>query len=154
MKHLDSKILEFVSEEISPHFSHLVNFVEELEKLNDTDAVESGILPSERLDLDISVSDIDCTNKNVGRFEKIAKDFAQNWKNALGLINASTMQSFSNFKIGTLVLNTILKRIVVQYQAFLMFWEKKFPPNARLSVQPVMIHQLVVEIKSKYKSNF
>ena len=69
-------------------------------------------------------------------------------------INNSTLQSFTNFKNGTTVLHTVLKQLVYYYQTFLVYWEKRFPPNARLHVQPVPIQQLVLEIKSKYKSNF
>jgi hypothetical protein len=47
-----------------------------------------------------------------------------------------------------------LKQLIGVYEVFLMKWDKKFPPGTRAAVQPVSLHQISVEIKSKYKPNF
>ena len=130
IKHLENRILEYVDQELQPYFGGLMSFVADLEKVDSVDKVP------------------------VQDFERVAKEFSGNWKTALQDINTSILQSFTNFRNGTLVLHTVLKQLVFYYQTFLVYWEKRFPPGARTSVQPVMMHQLVVEIKTKYKSNF
>ena len=43
-KHLQSRILEFVEEELQPHFGSLMTFVRELEQIDDQlDRIEAGI---------------------------------------------------------------------------------------------------------------
>jgi hypothetical protein len=64
------------------------------------------------------------------------------------------MQSFANFMSGTMIFHLALKQLIGVYEVFLMKWDKKFPPGTRAAVQPVSLHQISVEIKSKYKPNF
>lgn len=131
---LSSRISEYVDDEMRPYFTPLIVFVDEVQQKAE--------------------SNPNLDNVDQVRFEKVAKDFASNWRSALAELHQNSLQNFSNFKIGSLILNEILKQVVGYYQMFTVYWDKKFPPNAKPAVQPVLLQQIVLEIKSKYKSNF
>eukprot|EP00158_Paraphelidium_tribonemae_P008974 Partr_v1_DN28738_c2_g1_i4_m62168 putative vacuolar protein sorting 52 homolog (S. cerevisiae) len=95
---LDAKIVAFVEDQVLPKFTKLIGFVERTESVPDIQSIP------------------------VESFESIARVFNDMWKQALADINSLMMQSFSNFKTGSVVLHIALKRIIFKYQQFVMLW--------------------------------
>ena len=132
---LEEKFVQYVDDQLLPKISLLVSFVVELEQLTD---VSPDVIPN-------------------SRFEEIALFFNSNWRNILADINATTVQSFSNFRNGSMILHMGMKEIIFYYQRFIALWEKRYQMSMRgasVSVIPVSVHELVTEIRTKYKSNF
>ena len=127
---LNKYIQEFVKLELEPKFNGLITLVKTVEQSGDVQVFENA------------------------RFERVCREFAQNYKNILAEINSSSLQAFSNFKLGAHILHVTLKQLVDYYQQFLKQWNKKFPPNTLTQNQPVPMQQLLSEIKTKYKSDF
>lgn len=130
---LDNKTAEFVEEELKPHLGALMTFVNtsELEK--------------------------DLKNVAEDKFDKVAGEFNNSWKNAIGNLNSSVMNSFPNFQNGSRILDSVLARFLGYYTRYLQFWERKFvhegSVNKRPKVQPVGMQMMMIEIK-KFRSNF
>jgi hypothetical protein len=133
-RQLDMRVVEYIDEELQPHFQSLVAFTRQLDQMGGVEAVDINVIEPSIL-------------------ERVAKDFSQTYRQALSDMNAATLQSFANFNRGTLVLHALLSKLFTQYQAFVQTWERRFPPNVRTSVQPVPMQLLVAEIK-KYRSSF
>ncbi|TPX57670.1 hypothetical protein PhCBS80983_g03685 [Powellomyces hirtus] len=125
---LESKINEYVDEELKPFFASLMRFVVSAE--NDANVVS---LQEEN-------------------FERVATEFNQNWKSALGSINQSVMQSFANFQNGARILHHALTQLLLYYKRFFTLWEKRYI-NKKPRVQPVGLQSVMVEIK-KFRSSF
>lgn len=153
---MDMRMVEFIDEELQPHFGQLITLVREVERAG---GVECDVV----------------STMDAGRLERIAKDFAQVHRQALsGMscatgendyvdsmnvrtpnadINSATLQSFSNFNRGTQILHTLLSELYTAYRVFIECWERRFPSNVRVNVTPIPVSQLVAEIK-KYRSQF
>ncbi|KNC96426.1 uncharacterized protein SPPG_08323 [Spizellomyces punctatus DAOM BR117] len=125
---LDSKINEYVEEELKPHFLGLMTFVIAAE------------------------SDPNVVNLQEEKFERVAADFNTCWKNALTSINQSVMQNFSNFQNGARILHAALTQLLLFYKRFFTLWEKRFVTK-KPKVQPVGLQSVMVEIK-KFRSSF
>ncbi|TPX61117.1 hypothetical protein SpCBS45565_g07345 [Spizellomyces sp. 'palustris'] len=119
---LDSKINEYVEEELKPHFLGLMTFVIAAE------------------------SDPNVVNLQEEKFERVAADFNTCWKNALTSINQSVMQNFSNFQNGARILHAALTQLLLFYKRFFTLWEKRFVTK-KPKVQPVGLQSVMVEIK-------
>jgi vacuolar protein sorting-associated protein 52 len=116
--------------ELEPKFNGLLTIVKTVEQSGDVEVFDAA------------------------RFERVCRDFGQNYKSVLAEINSATLQQFSNFKLGAHILNVVLKQLVTYYQQFLKQWSQKFPSNTLTQNQPVPVQQLLAEIKTKYKSGF
>ncbi|KAJ3165680.1 hypothetical protein HDU88_003873 [Geranomyces variabilis] len=125
---LETKINEYVDEELKPFFSSLMRFVDSAE------------------------NDLNIVGLQEENFERVATDFNGNWKPALGSINQSVMQSFANFQNGARILHHALTRLLLYYKRFATLWEKRYQ-NKKPRVQPVGLQSVMVEIK-KFRSNF
>ncbi|KAI8822052.1 Sac2 family-domain-containing protein [Fimicolochytrium jonesii] len=125
---LESKTNEYVDEELKPYFANLMRFVS---------TAESGL---------------DLASLQEENFERIAAEFNQNWKGALGNINQSVMQSFANFQNGARILHHALTQLVLYYKRFMSLWDKRFL-NRKPKVQPIGLQSVMVEIK-KFRSSF
>jgi hypothetical protein len=63
------------------------------------------------------------------------------------------MQTFTNFKMGSLILHSVLGQLIVYYTRFQALLDERFPHKPNFKHTPVGTQMLMVEIK-KYKSNF
>ncbi|KAJ1669957.1 Vacuolar protein sorting-associated protein 52, partial [Spiromyces aspiralis] len=74
-------------------------------------------------------------------------------------INASIIQSFSNFKTGTEILHAVLGQLVIYYTRFHNLYDKYLVSQQQHSRQgtamavPVKVKNVMIEVK-KYRSNF
>jgi hypothetical protein len=50
------------------------------------------------------------------RVEAIVRSFAADWRRAIDSINADVLQSFTNFKVGTDILQAVLTGLILYYQ--------------------------------------
>ncbi|KAI8968291.1 Sac2 family-domain-containing protein [Mycotypha africana] len=145
----------FVDEQLKPYFGELINFVRKREKStppkpsghsNDRTAPTAANNMSDTFDDDI-----------IPELERISNHFAQTWRQSLRAINASVIQYFSNFKMGTSVLHAVLAQLIVYYTKFSDILEKqqqKINSNEHYrKIQPVGVQTVMVEIK-KYRSTF
>ncbi|KAI9350471.1 Sac2 family-domain-containing protein, partial [Zopfochytrium polystomum] len=119
---LEAKIVEFVDEEMKPHISFLMEFVERAELENDVETLE------------------------IGRFESIALQFNNSWKAIITETNASILQGFPNFQNGARILHSALTQVLVVYKRFLQLWEKRFLGKSR-KVHPIGLQAVVAEIQ-------
>ncbi|ORX93736.1 Vps52-domain-containing protein [Basidiobolus meristosporus CBS 931.73] len=129
---LNSKIAEFVEEQLSPYFGDLMKFVKQAEKEPDL-----ATIPQDQ-------------------FERISSHFNSNWRNEIASINSSVIQKFSNFKNGTTILHTVLGQLLVYYTRFHALLDKRFDKKSSghgFKQAPIGIQNVMVEIK-KYRSNF
>ncbi|KAF9600683.1 hypothetical protein IFM89_011354 [Coptis chinensis] len=85
----------FVEELLLEHFSGMITFVK-------TQASEDPSSGSEKL---LSATEV----------EKLVKDFASSWKNAIESMHKDVMTSFSNFLIGMDILRTALTQLLLYY---------------------------------------
>ncbi|KAJ3010115.1 Vacuolar protein sorting-associated protein 52 [Thoreauomyces humboldtii] len=125
---LEAKINEYVEEELRPFFASLMRFVDSAE------------------------NDLNIVGLQEENFERVASEFNQNWKNALGAINQSVMHSFANFQNGARILHHALTQLLLYYKRFFTLWEKRFS-NKKPKVQPMGLQSVMVEIK-KFRSSF
>ncbi|KAJ3265746.1 hypothetical protein HDU77_004014 [Chytriomyces hyalinus] len=125
---LESKTGEFVEEELKNEVGYLMEFVDraELEKNLDT--------------LDVS------------RFEAVASQFNNQWKQSIAQINASILQSFPNFQNGARILHAAFTLLLLFYKRFITLFEKRFVGRGR-KVHPVGLQTVLFEIK-KNQPNF
>ncbi|KAI9202758.1 Sac2 family-domain-containing protein [Polychytrium aggregatum] len=125
---LENRTDEFVEEELRPYFGTLMGLVAEGEQHPDLLKMDGD------------------------KFERIADNFNNSWKQAIGTINNSIIQSFTNFQNGARILQSALTRLLLYYKRFLVLWEKRFG-SRKQRVQPVGLQSVMVEIK-KFRSNF
>ncbi|KAJ3013996.1 Vacuolar protein sorting-associated protein 52 [Thoreauomyces humboldtii] len=102
--------------------------------------------------VDSAENDLNIVGLQEENFERVASEFNQNWKNALGAINQSVMHSFANFQNGARILHHALTQLLLYYKRFFALWEKRFS-NKKPKVQPIGLHSVMVEIK-KFRSSF
>ncbi|KAJ3296154.1 hypothetical protein HDU79_007408 [Rhizoclosmatium sp. JEL0117] len=125
---LETKTGEFVEEELKKiGFGFLTEFVDraELEKNLDT--------------LDTS------------RFESVASQFNNTWKQAITDLNGSILQSFPNFQNGARILHAAFTLLLLFYKRFLNLFEKRFVGKGR-KVHPVGLQTVLFEIKKNQPS--
>lgn len=89
------------------------------------------------------------SNPLKARFEKVATEFNNVWKQGLSNINTSVIQSFTNFQNGAKILHAVLTQALLYYKRFLTIWETRFG-NRKTNVYPVGLQAVMVEIK-KYR---
>jgi len=100
-----AKINAFVEEILAPHFSSLIQFVNECEPLVEQN--HSLILA-----------------RHTNKVTQIVRSFSADWKRSIEAINHEILQSFTNFKNGTNILQvcTILFGIIVCFRRLLLNW--------------------------------
>ncbi|VDN06583.1 unnamed protein product [Thelazia callipaeda] len=126
-----NRINEYVDLMLRPHFGSLIAFVKECEPL-----IEQG-----HKQLLIRYS---------GNVTTLVRNFCANWKKSIDVINSEIVQSFTNFRNGTNILQVAFTQIVQYYHRFSKVLSHEiFAENAVLK-ELVNIHHIMVEIK-KYK---
>jgi hypothetical protein len=133
---LQSRITEYATEELQVSFGAMIAFVRRTEQ---------------ELSRASNPSDVAVDERNV---EALIRGFAQDWKAAIGKINAGVMTTFSNFMNGTAILQAALTQLVMTYDRFSTILKQ--PPFKRAGGWgPDLIdkHHVMVEVK-KYKTTF
>ncbi|KAJ3070045.1 hypothetical protein HDU98_006918 [Podochytrium sp. JEL0797] len=128
---LEIKTGEFVEEELkntNGGFGFLMEFVDRAELEKNLDTLDTG------------------------RFESVASQFNNCWKQAITEINASILQSFPNFQNGARILHAAFTLLLLFYKRFLNLFEKRFVGKGR-RVHPVGLQTVLFEIK-KNQPNF
>eukprot|EP00053_Salpingoeca_punica_P012338 m.110516 g.110516 ORF g.110516 m.110516 type:complete len:701 (-) comp15917_c0_seq1:1262-3364(-) len=131
--HLKVKTQEFVEEELSPHIGGLMAFVKQ---------TELQLKRSETINVDPK------------RVQALISGFAKDWKVAIASMNEDVMRAFTNFKNGTVIIESILTQFVDYYDRFLALL--KLPAFKRTTgtwTDLVGQHNIIVEIK-KHRTTF
>ncbi|XP_058713395.1 vacuolar protein sorting-associated protein 52 homolog isoform X3 [Poecile atricapillus] len=131
---LSARTQEFVEELLAPPFGGLVGFVREAEAL-----LERG--EGEKL------------RGHEARVTQLIRGFSGSWKSAVETLSQDVMRSFSNFRIGTGIIQAALTQLIQVYHRFQKILEQ--PPLRALPARAdlINIHHLMVELK-KHKPNF
>lgn len=131
---LSSTTQEYIEEVLSSYFIGLMTFVKECEPLT-----ESG--------------QADALKDSQHKVMPLIRSFAKNWKTSIEAINHEVMNSFTNFKNGTSILQGGLTQLIQYYHRFQKILAhpsfKALPTRAEM----VNIHHVMVEVK-KHKPNF
>ncbi|KAH6928650.1 hypothetical protein HPB50_018171 [Hyalomma asiaticum] len=131
---LQARTQEYVEEILAPHFGGMISFVKECELLQ-----ERG--------------QADQMQKEEKKVAMLIRSFNSGWKKAIDDINQDIMQTFTNFKNGTNILQAALMQLIQYYHRFQKVLSQA--PFKQLTVRSELlnIHHLMVEVK-KYKPNF
>lgn len=121
---------ELIEEVLSPHFGGIIRFVKEVEPLMEQGSRESVVVDEKRI-------------------QQLVRSFAADWKKSIETLNRETMQSFTNFKNGTQILQAALTQMFQYYQKFQNILSQ--PPFKPLPIRGelVNVHHLMVEIKKQ-----
>ncbi|KAI8615484.1 Sac2 family-domain-containing protein [Chytriomyces sp. MP71] len=125
---LETKTGEFVEEELKNAFGFLMEFVDRAELEKNLDTLDTG------------------------RFEAIASQFNNQWKQGIAQVNTSILQSFPNFQNGARILHAAFTLLLLFYKRFITVFEKRFVGKGR-KVHPVGLQTVLFEIK-KNQPNF
>ncbi|XP_076824718.1 vacuolar protein sorting-associated protein 52 homolog isoform X1 [Clavelina lepadiformis] len=131
---LNSRTQEYVEEILAPHFGGMMAFVKECEAV-----IESG------------------QTDKLGRFQQkvvpLVQGFAAGWRTSVDLISREVTRSFTNFKVGSTIVQAAFTNLIQYYHRF----QKLFTQNPFKSIpaksELVNMHLIMVEMK-KYKPNF
>ncbi|KRX79828.1 Vacuolar protein sorting-associated protein 52 -like protein [Trichinella sp. T6] len=133
-KRLQAYITEYAELLLTTHFGSLVNFVYQAESL-----IEQGM--QEKL-----------KDNSANNVRNVVKTFNNDWKKNIEQINQEVMSSFSNFRVGTAILQKTFSQLIQYYHRLhkvLAMPTLNHPARNEL----VNIHNLMVEVK-KYKPMF
>ena len=78
---------------------------------------------------------------------QIVRNFNQNWKGEIDILNRDVMQSFSNFKCGTRLMQAALTELLESYASFYNAVAKLNLPRVRPEL--INVQKLMVEVKDK-----
>uniref|UniRef100_A0A914CG91 Vacuolar protein sorting-associated protein 52 homolog n=1 Tax=Acrobeloides nanus TaxID=290746 RepID=A0A914CG91_9BILA len=126
-----TKINAFVEEILAPHFSSLIQFVNECEPLVEQN--HSQLLA-----------------RYTGKVTQIVRSFSADWKRSIEAINHEILQSFTNFKNGTNILQTAFTQLVQYYHRFNKVLSHEAFNECSVKNELVNIHHIMMELK-KYK---
>eukprot|EP00124_Ichthyophonus_hoferi_P001339 Ihof_evm1s67 gene=Ihof_evmTU1s67 len=96
-KQLNIRIQEYVEEELCPYLGDMEAFVKQYE------TVMGDCKPEE-------------ITYSAAHIETIVRSFASDWRRAIDCINSDVLQSFTNFRVGTDILQAVLTGLVMYYQ--------------------------------------
>ncbi|EDV27587.1 uncharacterized protein TRIADDRAFT_53433 [Trichoplax adhaerens] len=128
---LNARIQEFVEEILQPNFGGMINFVKETEN-----AIEHG----------------NKVHVDERRIKTLIQSFNAEWKKAIDNIDHDVMQSFTNFKNGTSILQAVLTQLIQYYHRFQKILNQSPFKNLTCRNEIINIHNVMVEIK-KHKTS-
>lgn len=131
---LQARTQEYVEEILAPHFGGMISFVKECELLQERGQADHMIREEKKVTM-------------------LIRSFNSGWKKSIDDINQDIMQTFTNFKNGTNILQAALMQLIQYYHRFQKVLSQS--PFKQLAVRSELlnIHHLMVEVK-KYKPNF
>ncbi|KAJ3354477.1 hypothetical protein HDU83_005179 [Entophlyctis luteolus] len=127
---LEMRTSEYVEEELkdcAASVAFLMEFVDRAELERDLDVLDAS------------------------RFEAVALQFNNIWKQIILELNTSILQSFPNFQNGARILHAAYTMLLLFYKRFLNLFEKRFVGKGR-KVHPVGLQTVVLEIKKNQPS--
>ncbi|GAB6031475.1 Vacuolar protein sorting-associated protein 52 [Chamberlinius hualienensis] len=131
---LNGAMQEFVEEILSPHFGGMIAFVKDCDSL-------------------IDQGRIDQLKAEEPRVIGIVRSFSSTWKKSISDINKEIMQSFTNFKVGTNILELALMQLMQHYHCFRKILSQQPFQALPIRGELIDIHHIMVEVK-KYKPVF
>ncbi|KJH46182.1 Vps52 / Sac2 family protein [Dictyocaulus viviparus] len=132
IRELEQKAIgDFVETTLQPHFSPLLSFVTECEPL-----VQQG-----HTQLLIRYND---------KLTSVVQSFSGGWRQSIDKINGEVVTSFTNFKIGTHILQAVFTQLVQYVQRFSKLVSHEMFRENPARNDMVNIHHILVELK-KYK---
>lgn len=131
---MQARTQEFIEEVLSPYFGGILSFVKENEPL-----FERG--QKDRVKVDER------------RVQQLVRGFAANWKKSIEELNQDIMQSFTNFKNGTAILQGALAQLIQYYHRFQKVLSQAPFRSLAIRGELINIHHLMVEVK-KHKTAF
>lgn len=126
-----NKINAYVEEVLYPHFHALIQFVNECEPLIEQN---HGTLLARH------------TNKVM----PLVRSFGADWKRSMETVNQEVLQSFTNFKNGTNILQTTFTQFIQYYQRFNKVLAHEAFAECTIKQELVNVHHIMMELK-KYK---
>eukprot|EP00048_Salpingoeca_helianthica_P024708 m.34679 g.34679 ORF g.34679 m.34679 type:complete len:710 (+) comp9546_c0_seq3:57-2186(+) len=121
---------EYVEEALRPSFGGIMAFV------RDTEVHQARGVDLETIPIDQR------------RIQGLIRAFAADWKRAIDAIDADVMRSFSNFKVGTVVLQEVLTQLVVYYERFLTILRQPGIAKRTGTFSDLIDrHHIIVEVK-------
>ncbi|CAI5453991.1 unnamed protein product [Caenorhabditis angaria] len=122
---------DFVEVVLDPHIGFLIKFVTECE----------GLINQGHTQLLVRYND---------KISTVITTFNQKWKQSIDAIHSEVMNLFTNFRLGTSILQTIFTKFVQYVQRFSkIIAHEVFSSNSACS-EMINVHQIMLEIK-KYK---
>lgn len=131
---LNERMREYVEEMLSPHFGGMISFVKDCERLLEQERFEQ--LKTEEY-----------------RVTGLVRSFSLGWKKAIDDINKDIMVSFTNFKVGTSILQMTLMQLIQYYHRFQKILSQHPFKSLPIRSELINIHHIMVEVK-KYKPAF
>uniref|UniRef100_A0AC35GC76 Vacuolar protein sorting-associated protein 52 homolog n=1 Tax=Panagrolaimus sp. PS1159 TaxID=55785 RepID=A0AC35GC76_9BILA len=126
-----TKINAYVEEVLYPHFHSLIQFVNECEPLIDQN--HSQLL-----------------KRHTGKVMQLVRSFGADWKRAIEAINHEILQSFTNFKNGTAILQNAFTQFIQYYQRFNKVLSHEAFNECTVKQELINVHHIMMELK-KYK---
>ncbi|CAF0734135.1 unnamed protein product [Brachionus calyciflorus] len=131
---LNNRINDYVEEVLMPYFGNLICFVKECEIL-------------------IEKENINSLKSYENHVNPLIKNFTNDWKKSLELINQEIMRSFTNFKNGQAILQATLTQLIQYYHRFHKILSHNCFKYVSGRNEMLSIHHLMAEIK-KHKPTF
>ncbi|KAI1730474.1 vps52 / sac2 family domain-containing protein [Ditylenchus destructor] len=126
-----TKINAFVEEILSPHFSGLIQFLNECEPL-------------------IEQNHTQLLTRYAGKVTQIVRSFGVEWKRSIESINNEILQSFTNFKNGTNILQMAFTQFIQYYQRLSKVLSHEAFRKSPSEQELVNYQHIIMELK-KYK---
>lgn len=126
-----TKINAYVEEVLYPHFHGLIQFVNECEPL-------------------IEQNHATLLSRHVNKVMPLIRSFNADWKRSMESINQEVLQSFTNFKNGTNILQTAFSQFIQYYQRFNRVLSHETFSECTVKQELVNVHHIAMELK-KYK---
>lgn len=125
---LSARTHEYIEEILSPHIGGMISFVKECEILIDRNQIEQ-------------------LRKEEKRAQAMIRTFSTSWKKSLEEIHHDVMQTFTDFKNGSNILQGALTQLIQYYHRFQKILSQ--PPLKALSARGelINIHHIMVEVK-------
>ena len=131
---LSNRINDYVEEVLMPYFGNLICFVKECEII-------------------IEKENFVALKTYESHVNPLIKNFLNDWKKSLDLINQEIMRSFTNFKNGQAILQASLTQLIQYYHRFHKIMSHNSFKHLPVRNEMLSIHHLMVEIK-KHKPTF
>jgi vacuolar protein sorting-associated protein 52 len=131
---LNNRINDYVEEVLMPYFGNLICFVKECEII-------------------IEKENFTALKSYETHVNPLIKNFLNDWKKSLDLINQEIMRSFTNFKNGQSILQASLTQLIQYYHRFHKVMSHNAFKHLPIRNEMLSIHHLMVEIK-KHKPTF
>uniref|UniRef100_A0A7E4W8C4 Vacuolar protein sorting-associated protein 52 homolog n=1 Tax=Panagrellus redivivus TaxID=6233 RepID=A0A7E4W8C4_PANRE len=126
-----TKINAYVEEVLYPHFHALIQFVNECEPL-------------------IEQNHAQLLARHTTKVMPLVRSFGADWKRSIEAINHEVLQSFTNYKNGSNILQTAFTQFIQYYHRFNKVLSHEAFNECTTTQELINVHHIMVELK-KYK---